>query len=420
MIIKQCFDSHLHLLATGLVQSQLNLKNIKSFAELKNTVIPESAYRGGWLFGFGWDQHKMTQQTVFDKSALDPLFPDIPVYLSRADGHVCLVNLKALQILNIKNSDGIFIDNDKVTIDKQLPEIQTQDKIQFLKSAIKYLNQQGFTHVRDMTCDQQQWILLRDLDAQQLLTLYVVCNFTCDNLADFDRCVSEINFAKAHPSKHLMVGGVKIFLDGALGSQGALISQTYDDQSSGLLLISPADLQQIISKTWKLGLDVCIHTIGDQAIHLAAETAYRIASSGQTGRIHFEHGQIIRPQTVEILKNLDCVVHMQPCHYLSDKTWLKQKLGRLYENCFPWAALSKANIKINFGSDVPIEEASVINNIKAIQESALAGILPIEISESIFSFKHQSLFDGEWGSHCQTEFRDHQVHSVIFDGKKLL
>jgi hypothetical protein len=101
MIIKQCFDSHLHLLATGLVQSQLNLKNIKSFAELKNTVIPESAYRGGWLFGFGWDQHKMTQQTVFDKSALDPLFPDIPVYLSRADGHVCLVNLKALQILKI-------------------------------------------------------------------------------------------------------------------------------------------------------------------------------------------------------------------------------------------------------------------------------------------------------------------------------
>jgi predicted amidohydrolase YtcJ len=414
MIIPQCYDSHLHLLASGQVQSELNLKNLRSFSELRKMLIPESAFRSGWLFGFGWDQNRMELSQMPNALMLDEVFSDFPVYFSRADGHVALLNTRAMQELGVDQSQGIFIDNDKVKIDRWIPKISLQNSEVFLINAIRYLNKNGFTHARDMSCTQSQWQTLKKLDEENLLTLYVEENFTCDSLLDFERCFSEIKYAQQNPSAHLRVGGVKVYLDGALGSQGALVSHAYENQQFGLLLMAPDEFESILRLTWRQDLPLCVHTIGDQAIEIAAAVALKVQSAGLHGQIHFEHGQIIQPKTIEKLKKLDCVVHMQPCHYLSDRLWLKNKIGPLFEHVFPWAALTKASVRIQFGSDTPIEPASVQANLQALLEAAKDGIAPIEIQTKYFSHP-----DPRWGAECFTDFSESSSIKVQMDGKLL-
>lgn len=56
---------------------------------------------GGWIIGRGWDQNDWEIKEFPDKTALDQIFPDKPVYLIRVDGHAALVNTKAMEVTGI-------------------------------------------------------------------------------------------------------------------------------------------------------------------------------------------------------------------------------------------------------------------------------------------------------------------------------
>ncbi len=53
------------------------------------------------MFGRGWDQNDWALKSFPDRSKLDVLFPDVPVFLMRIDGHAALVNAKALELAGI-------------------------------------------------------------------------------------------------------------------------------------------------------------------------------------------------------------------------------------------------------------------------------------------------------------------------------
>lgn len=48
-----------------------------------------------WIYGRGWDQNDWAAKEYPDKTMLDSLFPDRPVFLKRIDGHAALANQKA-------------------------------------------------------------------------------------------------------------------------------------------------------------------------------------------------------------------------------------------------------------------------------------------------------------------------------------
>mgnify|MGYP006248443189 FL=1 len=95
-------DAHCHFMWYGLFLQNVDLTGTQSFEEVIERV---KGFAEGKeltvLQGRGWDQNDWEIQEYPDKTVLDSLFPDIPVYLGRIDGHAALVNQKALDMFDI-------------------------------------------------------------------------------------------------------------------------------------------------------------------------------------------------------------------------------------------------------------------------------------------------------------------------------
>ena len=435
--IPRCYDSHLHLLATGLMSDGLRLQNLKQPSDIFKIRVEPHHFRGQWLVGFGWDHHNWTNPVLPTKEILDEIFPDNPVALTRIDGHAVWLNSEALQICGFYNKSenekptpaggviirdpdgfptGVFIDNAKIAIDLIIPPFTDNQKKQFLLTAISKLNKNGFTHARDMSGFEDQFKLLVELDQKNEMSLYLDQNFSCENIEDFDRAFHFSKYARSHCTPHINVAGIKFYFDGALGSEGAFLSQNYPGKSdSGLILWDIHDVEELIKITWAEQFQVSVHTIGDQAADMIVDAALKIRNTGSSGRLNIEHGEILRPETIQKMKQLDVTCHMQPCHWNSDRKWLKQKLGSLYQNVFPWRRLQESNISLQWGSDSPIENPSVFDNLFALEHSPREGIPAIHGN----LWQYHSHSDSHWGSDCVTKFNNGKVESVTFDGRTL-
>lgn len=436
--IPRCYDSHIHLLATGMMQKGLRLFDLSKPEDISKLEIRPEHFRGEWLVGFGWDQSKWPGSKYPTNKDLDKVFPDFPVAFSRADGHAVWLNSKALEIagyLNKTESEkstpvggvihrnekglptGIFAELAKIQVDLLIPQYSKEQNKEFLLEAISYFNSKGFSHVRDMSGFLDQWNLLREIDLEGKLSLYVEENFTCENLLDFKRALREAKQARETETKHLKARGIKFYFDGSLGSQGAFISQFYPGTNhKGLTLWDLDDVKEVIEKTWQEGFEVCVHTIGDEAAHLILQTAEKVISKCRIkGVLNLEHSEIVRPETIQLMRSLDIVCHMQPCHWLTDRRWLKKKLGPLYAFAFPWKGLQDNGITMQWGSDSPIEEASVENNWLALRESSKEGIPALE--NNLLGF--HSHRESHWGSHCESIFEDGKLVGFVFDGQNL-
>ncbi len=432
-IIQNCFDSHVHLLATGQVASGLNLNFVKSLDDLQFIKKNPEFLRGDWLVGFGWDQHQwgLPQQWP-NKFNLDKIFKNEPVYFSRVDGHTGWFNSIAhkklvelgfdfknpkyiSQIIWIESEpSGILLDQAHIDAMMLLPPFsETQEKL-FLKKASQLFIQGGFTHIRDLSSSSQLWNQLSELQSSGDFSLCVEGNITIENIQDLDRGIQEYHQTKNSPNPYLRMKGLKIFVDGSLGSKTAALFENYlGENHNGSLYWNEQDITTVITKCWELNAEVSVHTIGDRAIDLVVKTARKVSADGLMGRINLEHVQLLKPETLQLMKPLHVTCHMQPCHWLSDKSWLKKTLGKsTYSQLFQWERLRKNKISVQFGSDSPIEPTSLLRNFQALTDSAASGIT--ELSELATTFHAHP--DSKW-THSKTIFNSERIKQVIFDGK---
>jgi len=439
--ISNCFDSHVHLLATGQVASELKLGHIKNFIDIKNINVQPHQLRGDWLVGFGWNENEWNtadNDLKLHRSTLDKLFPDRPVFFSRVDGHTSWINSKAIQILEIMGYDfnkdvpggeiprdtrgeliGLLKDQAHIKALLMLPAYSESHLEKFIIQAGQIFNRGGFTHVRDLSMTYNQWQIQKHLCESGQLKLYTEGFVTVENINDFDRGFSDLQKCIKNPSEFLKIKGLKIFVDGSLGSETAYLSQNYFGKNhQGLLCWPENDIRLMIEKCWQNKIEIAIHTIGDQAVHTVATLARQISAAGLIGKIHLEHCQILRPETLQLLKPLHVFVHMQPCHWLSDHHWINSKIGDLNKHLFQWEMIRKNKIHLDFGSDSPIEPAQLLLNKKALELSALNGIAKLNEDWKKFHSYPKTPMGKTWG-HCETQFNTDEICAVYFNGEKL-
>lgn len=434
--IERCYDSHVHLMGVGQMLSMLQLRDLDSADNLRTLRIEKDFFRGDWLIGFGWDQHLFPGQKYPTRRQLDAIFPDFPVAFTRADGHAMWVNTEALRrcgrLKPVKEWNlppgaeafadeqglptGILLDRAMEPFHAAIPQDTLEQKRKALQKGIEEFNRAGFTHLRDMSGDRDQWNLLRELEKSGELTLYIDQNFLFERPEDFEPMLRLCQEARAEGSSRIRVRGVKFYLDGALGSEGAALTCNYcGSESNGFLIWKREQVRDWMRRTWEAGFEVAIHAIGDRASLLLAEVARELWDSGLSGRLNIEHGQVMAPEAITLLQDADVVVHIQPCHWLSDRKWLQEKLGPLAKRAFPWAALQEARIPFQWGSDAPIERASLFDNRQALHDSAKAGIAPLT-GDWWKAHQHP---DSGWGANCHTEMDETSLLGVTFDGRPL-
>lgn len=413
--IPRLYDSHTHFLATGEFASGLALGSLQKPEDLATMPLKKSYYRGDWLVGFGWDETKWP--TPPHKKILDQIFPNNPVFFARMDGHRCWVNSKALELLGFTSDTGILIEKEHLQAWDRLPSFTKEQQRGHILSACRVFNQAGFTHVRDMSCNESLWNLLVEMSDAQELTLAIEENVTSHDLNDFDKMLQLCLHGKKSETPYVRMKGIKIFYDGSLGSETAYLSKPYNGKAEGprgMTLWDLSHVGEVMKRTWAAGLEFSIHTIGDEAAHHIVQLARKISAQGSVGRLNLEHVQLLRPETIQMMKPLHVRCHMQPCHWLSDRVWLASKLGELYKYVFPWEALRAAQIPLSFGCDSPIEPPSFWRNKIALDESVNAGIKKFTGDLAVIHSHPDSTFAD---SHSVIE--DGVVKEIVFDGRKI-
>ncbi len=435
MRIEACFDSHVHWQATGEFVGRLRLDSIKKSEDLHSLKVEASHQRGDWILGFGWDESKW--DFAPSRHLLDRMFPNQPVAFTRCDGHALWVNSEALRRASLLNSHaseiqggridressierlptGVLVDRAMEVVQRWIPPLEAREIRRDLLAGAKIFNTQGFTHIRDMTCSAAQWNEAIKLDEAGLLTLAVEEYFWLRSIQEFDDVLNLAIRALKSQTQNLRVKGLKVFLDGALGSEGAWLSKCYHGtESRGLRLWNKTDLRQALVACWNVNLAVALHAIGDETVDWLVTVAQELKTEGHFGKIHIEHAELVRPETIEKMRSLDIACHMQPSHWLSDHQWLEGKVGDLARQAFPWRRLEEAGIELDFGSDAPIASPSVARTLEALEQSALKGI-PALIHSPIRYLGHKDL---DWAPNSYTEFKLNAPTRVVFRGQELI
>lgn len=433
--ITNCYDSHVHWLATGEIADRLSLHDLKSPQDVRSLKVDPHNYRGDWLLGFGWNQNAWAGEAFPRREHLDDAFGDTPVAFSRVDGHALWTNTAALKRAGLldghsidppggkilRDQDGtptgVLIDKASQTIESLIPKRTDTDTARSLLRGMRIFNQAGFTHIRDLTCDHQQWQEAVKLDRSGLLTMAVEQYFSVEEGQDFHVALQLANDARKFKTKNLRVKGIKVFVDGALGSEGAWLSCGYSSGTGhGLRLLDMAELKEIMIEAWNLQLDLAVHIIGDEAAHQTMLTYNEVFNRGISGALHLEHAELLRPETVAQMAGRNVHCHMQPCHWLSDHVWLEKKIGALKEFAFPWRALQEAQVAFDFGSDSPIERPSLTDNLRALAESADQGV-PRLLGDPIKYHCHPDL---SWVPNTYTVFTSGRPTEVVFAGEHIL
>ncbi len=376
-------DAHGHIEGLGKALETVDLRAVASYAELVERVAAQAERQaaGTWVEGRGWDQNLWPGQEFPDHRALSERVSAHPVFLRRVDGHAALCNQAALEACGLAGEDagrlapipgcevllaadgkptGVLIDAAMDLVSARIPAPDEATRERRLLSAQSALLAAGLTCVHDRGVDR--WTVrtlerLRD-EARWKLRVVLYLSMGTDtspaDLSGFPRAADE--------SGVVAVPGVKLYIDGALGSRGAALLEDYADRPGhrGLLQMQPEELEVCVQTCARLGLQPATHAIGDRGNRLvldAYEAAMRLEPGLAALRPRIEHAQVVAPEDWARFDALGVVASMQPTHCTSDMPWVPARLGlERSRGTYAWKRLAADPAALAFGSDFPVED----------------------------------------------------------------
>ena len=354
-------DAHGHLFGYARTLSTVNLVGASSKEECIQRIAKyiELHPNEQWIIGRGWDQNDWPEKSFPTASDLVD-FENVKIYMTRIDGHAAWVNQAVLDEFAITNEtsisggsviDGILIDNAETLI--EVPNMSSRfwraALLQAQDSLIKY----GLTAMTDAGLSKDQILLLDSLQEEGHFKLFVNAMIS-NNEEDLQYFETRGPIEKPL----LRVKSVKAYLDGALGSRGALLRDPYHDLPDhyGLPLLSPEALDVLRDRCVKNDWQLCVHAIGDSAHHILLES-FQDLPKDQDLRFRVEHAQIMTPEDSTYYTHPNIIASVQPTHATSDMYWAEERLGheRIHHAYSYLRIFNSAGDRVAFGTDFPIE-----------------------------------------------------------------
>ncbi|PQJ79297.1 amidohydrolase [Polaribacter porphyrae] len=368
-IVPGLIDAHCHFYRMGLQQQKVDVSGTKSYEEvLQKLVAFQKEKNVAFITGRGWDQNDWDIKEFPTKEKLDALFPNIPVAITRVDGHALLVNQAALDYSEITKPikveggefitkkgklTGVLIDNAMDFI--KFPSTSKQEAIQGLLDAQKISFSYGLTTVDDAGLNQKTIELIDSLHQTNDLKMRVYAMVSGDKQAQIDYYINK-GIIK---TERLNVRSFKVYGDGALGSRGAAMRKPYSDRDNhfGALIYSPKRYQEIAKQIAASEYQMNTHAIGDSANTWLTKTYKEVLKNKTNRRWRIEHAQII---SSEDFKNFDNILpSVQPTHATSDMYWAEDRVGaERIKGAYAFKDLLKQYGKIALGTDFPVEKVN--------------------------------------------------------------
>ncbi|MDG5749006.1 amidohydrolase family protein [Qipengyuania sp. XHP0207] len=378
VMIPGLIDAHAHVMGVGIGALTLDLSDTRSLDEALAKISAFAAENEArpWILGRGWNQEQWGLGRFPTAKELDRAVSDRPVYLQRVDGHAGWANTLALQAAGItaqtKSPDGgrierlpgsqepsgVLVDAAEELINRAIPAPRPVERDLAFAEAQKVLHRQGITAVADMGTTIEDWQAFRRAGDRGTLTLRIMSYAAGPDQMEL--------IAGSRPTPwlygdKLRMNGVKLYLDGALGSRGAWLKRPYADDpgNTGLPLTPPAKLRNILVRAAQGEFQPAIHAIGTAANAEALNAIDELAESFPGDRRwRIEHVQIVDPVDLPKLGQNGVIASMQPVHQTSDRLMAEARLGpdRL-DGAYAWNTILGLGGKLAFGSDAPVESA---------------------------------------------------------------
>ncbi|WP_435155075.1 amidohydrolase [Haladaptatus sp. DFWS20] len=414
-------DAHTHLMMVGSYLVNADLSDADSPADCVELLAELDADRE-WVLGYGFDESMWEESRYLTRDDLDSVSETRPVVAFREDMHTASVNSEALSRLRDEMPDedvetkggeptGVIVEDAVDAIYEAIePDAETMREL--LLSAQRDAHEKGITGVHDMVRRSRAPEVYRRLELDGELSLRVRINYWSDHID----AIEEIGLQTNHGSEFVRTGGIKTFTDGSFGGRTAKLSEPYaDGEGTGQWVVSPEELDELVTRADDAGLQVTAHAIGDEAIDATLDAFCETGDPGAM-RHRVEHVELITDEQIERFADSGIVASVQP-NFLK---WAQE--GGLYDarlgeerrkRTNRFRTLLDAGANLAFGSDcMPLDPLLGIHQtVNAPVEAQ-----QLSVTEALRAYTHGAAYAGFDENRLGTVENGKKADFVVLDG----
>jgi len=368
-------DAHVHFVSGGQQLENVQLVDATSAAEFVRRIEARAKKTPGgeWMMGGDWDETKWSPAALPTKELIDPFTAEVPVFLSRYDGHMALANSLALRLAGVTphtpdppggiilrdaqgNLTGGLKDAAMELVNKVIPPPSHAQLLQVVKRALQHAASLGVTSVQNMNPDYADIAAYTELAERGELTTRIYAAPLITQGVDDQ---AKIGLRHAFGSSFLRIGAVKAFADGSLGSRTAYFFEPFLDQPQNRGLLSDemhpvSMMRDRMMKADAAGLQICTHAIGDQAISMILDLYADIekAHGAADRRWRIEHAQHMAARDFDRFAQLKVIASVQPYQAIDDGRWAEARIGHdRASRTYAFRTFLDHGVRLAFGTD---------------------------------------------------------------------
>ncbi|GIM48075.1 amidohydrolase [Collibacillus ludicampi] len=394
-------DAHLHLVLYGLRQLAISCKqdHLHSIDDILAEIRKKAAEtpKGEWVRCWGFNETKVREKRYPTIEELDAMTTDHPIFISRACGHICMVNSKALELAGIKEDTpdpvgGVIERDPKGKLTGRLIEAANMNMVDVakyseeeLKKAMKIASDHflaaGITSVHeagtfgpDTFRFMQQAVQARDI---RVRVYAMICSL--NNSHDFVDKMVKAGVLTGTGDDRFKIGPAKLFIDGS--SSGPTIATrkpyTSNPNDSGILYYSEEEIYQILGDAHKKGYQITVHAQGDRAIEMYLNCVEKALEEAprENHRHRIEHAGISMPDLQKRMKQLGVIpIPNPPFPYEYGEIYV-HNYGERVNYMYPVRDFIDEGIIAAGGSDAPVTDYNPLLGIHvAVNRKSQSGL----------------------------------------------
>ena len=405
-------DAHVHVDATGALLVGVNLLDVHEPAAFTERIagaagrLPKGSWitRGDWGAYEQWSAGSAGREGAAtgggrpftpDRSLIDAVTPDHPVLVNRFDRSMYLANSVALDLAGITDRtrapSGGAIEKDDTgrltgilrgtavdLVRKVVPPVPFDQRLVQVQAVLREAREGGVTTMQDLTTGPQL-MAYQELRRQGELTARLMLRpqiFEVEHTAP-------LGLSQGFGDDWLTIIAYKAWVDGIMGSSGAMFFEPYDHDptNKGLLRTPmlpegqegaamamtasdhytdypPGRMEQLLEQAVATGIPPHIHAIGDLGNRIILDlyekilTEHGMVDSDHRWRVI--HAQVVHPGDFERFGRLHLVAEVNPYHVSDDMRWMEERIGaERSRGAYAFRTLKDAGAVLIFGSDSP-------------------------------------------------------------------
>ncbi len=210
-------DAHVHILGMGNLFSAIDLRFIRTPQEIVEKIKYQTRFlpKGRWILGGQWNNENWSPNDLPNRSLIDAVTPENPVFLYNINPKIAFANSAALKIAGI-NEDiqnpaggefvrdkagkltGVLKDAAVNFVRRAAPVSPSKQRLEVVETATNYAAAYGVTSMQDMSADDNTDVF-RELERQGKLKTRI---YDCSGLSEWSKANSP-EFVKTNESRFL-------------------------------------------------------------------------------------------------------------------------------------------------------------------------------------------------------------------------